>query len=146
MFRGSAAARIDAKGRFKVPSDFRRTLAQNWGPDVFVTSIRGDFATLYPLPVWEEVEARLLTLPATDRARQRYLQRASFFGQQTRLDAQGRIVVPPVLRETAAIVGEVVVCGSLDHLQIWNRQRFTQRLEEEPFTDDDFKVLTKKGI
>lgn len=146
MFRGSAAAKIDAKGRFKVPTDFRRILADNWGDDVFVTSIRGDFATLYPLSVWEALESRLLALPGTDRARQRYLERASYFGQQTRLDAQGRIVVPQTLREKAGILGEVVVNGSLDQLQIWNRARFEKRLEDEPFTDEDMKELTEKGV
>lgn len=101
---------------------------------------------MYPLPVWEAVEGRLLALPATDRTRQRYLERVSYYGQEGHLDAQGRIVMPPILREAAEIMGEVAVCGSLDHLQIWNRQRFSKRLEEEPFTEDDFSDLTAKGV
>lgn len=146
MFRGSSIAKIDGKGRFKMPSDFRRVLETSWGRDVFMTSVLGDAALFYPLPVWEGIEARLMDLPSNDRARQRYLQRVSYFGQQSTIDAQGRLVVSPVLRESAGLEGEVVVCGSADHLQIWNRDRFMQRLDDEPFTDSDFAELAEKGI
>ena len=146
MFRGSSIAKIDSKGRFKMPSDFRRVLEESWGPDCFLTSVQGDVGLFYPLPVWEGIEGRLLDLPANDRSRQRYLQRVSYFGQQSCLDAQGRLVIAPVLREAADLNGEVVVCGSADHLQIWNRDRFLSKLDAEPFTDDDFADLAEKGI
>jgi MraZ protein len=146
MFRGSSITKIDSKGRLKLPSDFRRVLEQSWGRDVFVTSVRGDVALLYPLPVWEVIENRLLELPSTDRTRQRYLQRVSYYGQQGSLDAQGRLVINPVLREAADMNGEVVVCGSLDHLEIWNRDRFLGGLDDQPFTDEDYENLSLKGI
>jgi MraZ protein len=146
MLRGSTITKIDAKGRLKLPSDFRRTLEDGWGRDVFVTSVHGDVALLYPLPVWEEHESRLLALPRTDRTRQAYLHRVSYYGQQGRLDAQGRLVIHPVLREAADVSGEVVVSGHLDHLQIWNRERFLSQLEDKPFTDEDYENLTLKGI
>jgi len=146
MFRGSSIAKIDGKGRFKMPSDFRRVLEESWGREVFLTSIQGDVALFYPLAVWEEIEARLMGLPSNDRARQRYLQRVSYFGRQGTLDGQGRLVVSPVLRESADLKGEVVVCGSADHLQIWNRGSFLRRLESEPFTEEDFAELAEKGI
>ena len=146
MFRGSAPAKIDAKGRLRVPSDFRRTLNDHFGPETFITSVQGDAALVYPLSEWEELERRLLRLPATDRLRQRYLERVSFFGQQGQLDAQGRVLVPPMLRERAGIDGEVIVCGSLNHLQVWDRDRFVNRLEEQPFTDEDQDLLSDRGI
>lgn len=146
MFRGSYTAKIDDKGRLKMPSEFRRIVEEQWGPEVFTTSVEGSYALLYPLPVWEGIEARLAELPATDRHKRRFLTRVNYFGQQGRLDAQGRIVVPPILRESAQIQGEVVVCGSLDHLEIWNHDQFDRRLEDEPFTDDDFQALTDRGI
>ena len=52
MFRGSAPAKIDEKGRLKIPTDFRRVIEERYGPDLFVTSVMGDAALLYPLPVW----------------------------------------------------------------------------------------------
>src|SRR6202045_4642353 len=71
MFRGSAPAKIDDKGRLKIPTDFRRAIEERYGPDLFVTSIAGDSALLYPLPVWEEIEARLGGSPPPDRGKAR---------------------------------------------------------------------------
>src|SRR6185295_2322731 len=103
-------------------------------------------ALLYPLPVWEEIEHRLAAIPATDRTKVRFLERANYFGQQVRLDVQGRILIPQILRESAVINGDVVVSGQLDHLVVWNHERFTTRLQEQPFTDEDFHALSLQGI
>lgn len=146
MFRGSSPAKIDPKGRLKMPTEFRRLLEEQHGSEVFVTSVTGEMALVYPLPVWEEVEQKLAALPSSNRAKQRYLARVNHFGQQLKLDSQGRAVLPQILREKAQICGEVVVSGRLDHLEVWNRELFEQRLEEEPFEDDDFEALADLGI
>lgn len=146
MFRGSAPAKIDDKGRLKIPTPFRSFMEERWGADVFTTSVHGDSALIYPLPVWEDLEGRLAAMPSTHRAKMRFLERVNYFGQQNRLDSQGRIVVPPILRESAEIVGEVVVSAHLDHLVVWNRERFEERLVQEPFTEDDFRALSELEI
>lgn len=146
MFRGSAPAKIDDKGRLKIPTDFRRSIEERYGQDLFVTSVLGDSALIYPLPVWEEIEQRLVSLPSTDRTKVRYLERVSYFGQQVTLDVQGRILIPQLLRESAGMNGDVVVSGQLNHLVIWNHERFAKRLEDQPFTDDDFRALSLAGI
>jgi transcriptional regulator MraZ len=146
MFRGSAPTKIDDKGRLKVPTDFRRFIEERYGPDLFVTSILGDSALLYPLPVWEEIEGRLQAMPSTDRTKARFLERVSYFGQQVSMDGQGRILLPQILRESAGMNGDVVVSAQLDHLVVWNRDRFVARLDEQPFTEDDFRALSERGI
>jgi MraZ protein len=146
MFRGSRVATIDGKGRLKVPTEFRRLLEERYGPVFFATSVRGDKALLYPLPVWEEIESRLAAMPATDPTRQRFLERVNYFGAQVELDAQGRLVLPPILRERAAMDGEVVVSAQIDHLEVWNRERLERRFADEPFSDDDFRALAERGI
>lgn len=146
MFRGSAPTKIDDKGRLKIPTDFRRLMEERFGPDLFVTSVQGESALLYPLPVWEEIEQRLNAMPATDRTKMRFLERANYFGQQVRVDPQGRIVIPQILRESASINGDVVVSGQLNHLVVWNHERFVSRLREQPFTDEDFNALSAQGI
>jgi MraZ protein len=137
---------VDDKGRLKVPTDFRRQLEERYGSEVFVTSVLGDRALLYPLPAWEEHETKLVALPTTDRARTRYLERVNYYGQQLRLDPQGRVLMPQALRESAGMSGEVVVVGELDHLVVWNRERFAARLDAEPFTEDDFRSLSEHGV
>ncbi len=146
MFRGSAPTKIDDKGRLKVPTDFRRFIEDRYGADLFVTSVLGDSALVYPLPVWEEIEARLQAMPSTDRTKGRYLERVSYYGQQVSLDGQGRILIPQILRESAGMNGDVVVSARLDHLVVWNHDRFVARLEEQPFTEDDFRALAERGI
>ncbi len=149
MFRGSAPAKIDNKGRLKIPTEFRRVLAESFGletPEVFVTSIHGDCALLYPLPVWEEIESRLAAMPSTDPTKRRFLQRINFFGQQGRPDAQGRILLPQLLRDKAGLTGEVVVSAQLDHLVVWSREEIEKRLNDEPFSEEDFLALTEHGI
>lgn len=146
MFRGSAPAKIDDKGRLKVPTEFRRTLDERYGPELFLTSIVGDSTLVYPLNVWEGVEEKLARLPSTDRAKRKFLERVSYYGQTARMDAQGRVVIPPILRESAAMNGEVVVSARLDHLEVWNHQRLQERFTEHPFTDDDFERLAEADI
>ena len=146
VFRGSTIATIDDKGRLKVPTEFRRHLEERYGGEFFVTSVRGDRAIVYPLPVWEEIETRLGALPATDPTRQRFLERVSYFGAQVALDAQGRLLLPPIVRERTGMSGEVVVSAQIDRLEIWNRERLERKLEAEPFTDDDFAALAARGI
>lgn len=145
MFRGSAPAKIDDKGRLKVPTSFREEL-EGSGQEVFVTSVRGEKALIYPLPEWEKHEAKLLGMASTDPARNRYLERVNYYGQQARLDPQGRLVVPQLLRVSAGIEGEVVVSGHIDHLEVWNRERLETRLAEQPFTEEDFGALSAAGI
>lgn len=146
MFRGSSPTKIDDKGRLKVPTEFRTALKDGWGDDVFVTSVTGESALVYPLPKWEAIERKLEDVPSSNRSKQRFLERVNYFGQQLSLDKQGRLVMPQILRETADISGDVVVSGRLDHLEVWNRERFDQRLLEEPFTNEDFANLADLGI
>lgn len=146
MFRGSAPAKIDDKGRLKMPTGFMRVLEEGHGLDVFITSVTGESALVYPLKAWEEIEKRLSQTPSSDRAKQRFLERVNYYGQQLSLDNQGRVVIPQILREKAQIVGEVVVIGQIDKLEIWNRERLDARIDDEPFTEEDFQSLAAHGI
>ena len=67
--RGSAAARIDDKGRLKVPTIFRGVIQDQQGPDVFVTSLTGECVRIYPMPVWLEIEQKLSQMPGNHPAR-----------------------------------------------------------------------------
>lgn len=142
MFRGHATAKIDAKGRLKVPSVFLRPLQERFGSDIFTTSLNGECAWICPLQLWEREEQRLAGLPATHRLRRKWEARVSYFGQQSRLDSQGRLMVPAKLRATAGIEGEVVIFGRPDRLEVWNRERMESDLSADPFTDDDLDELT----
>ena len=144
--RGSAPARIDDKGRLKVPTIFRGVIHDQPGPDVFVTSLTGECVRIYPLQVWLGVEERLSRMPNQHPARQKFLDRVNYYGQMGELDQQGRVSIPPHLRESASIVGDVRVVGRIDHIEVWNEDRFVQKLQRETWTDDDGMRLSEHGI
>ena len=59
VLMGHAPARVDDKGRLKIPTDFRKLIEEKYGADCFITSIDGERAMVYPLPVWYDFQARL---------------------------------------------------------------------------------------
>ena len=144
--RGSAPARIDDKGRLKVPTIFRTVIHDQQGPDVFVTSLTGECVRIYPMTVWLDVERKLLEGSRNHPARLKFLDRVNYYGQSSELDVQGRIVIPPSLRDSATIVGDVRVFGRIDYLEVWNEERFAQKLHREPWTDEDGRSLAELGI
>jgi MraZ protein len=147
MLRGNHPARIDDKGRLKIPEGFRSAVESTYGPELFVTSVSGEYVRLYPMAVWQEVERKLADVPSSNPSKQRFLDRVNFFGQVAALDKQGRVVIPQLLRESAAMAGEVSVLGLQNHLAVWNQKRLQERLfKKEPFTDEDGRVLSGFGI
>jgi MraZ protein len=146
MLRGNHPARIDDKGRIKVPNGFRTLIEQQYGAELFVTSVTGEYVRLYPMAVWLEIERKLAQVPSANPSKQRFLDRVNFFGQTAEMDKQGRVVLPQLLRESAAMAGEVSVLGLQNHLEVWNQKRLQERLKKEPFTDDDGRALAEFGI
>ena len=136
--RGSSPARIDDKGRLKVPTIFRGVIQDMHGPDVFVTSLTGECVRIYPLPdVARDRAQAARRCPAIIPSRLKFLDRVNYYGQTGELDGQGRVVIPPQLRDSASIVGDVRVFGRIDYLEVWNDERFLQKLQREPWTDED---------
>ena len=146
MFRGHEITRIDDKGRLKVPNVFRSQLESKYGREVFLTSVSGEYVRIYPMPVWVDLEEKLGKMPSTHPSRLRYLDRVNFYGQVVEIDAQGRVLIPVRLRETATMNGDVDVLGQLSYLEVWNHDRFMTKLQREPYTDDDARALSEFGI
>jgi MraZ protein len=145
MLRGNAPARIDEKGRLKIPSVYRGDIQDSWGSDFYVTSITGQSVRVYPLQVWQEIEDRLAKIPSFDPTKIKFLDRTNYYGQLTSMDKQGRILIPPVLRKSAKMDGEVAVLGNLDYLEVCDNERFLDRLGE--LTEQDLKdISTELGV
>ena len=138
--RGNCPAKVDEKGRLKVPAVFLEGLKE-FGTQFYITSVTGETARIYPMNVWSELEDKLAKLPASNQAKRKFLLRTSYFGQTVELDGQGRLLLPAVLRETAAMKGEVDVFGALDYLEVMNHTRVLDDLKNQPFTDEDWTLL-----
>ena len=147
MLRGSYSARIDDKGRLKIPTAFKALLEdQHSASGLYLTSLSGDSVRIYPMSVWHAVEQRLAKMPSTHPARAKFLDRVNYFGQVGEFDTQGRVSIPTRLREAAGMTGEVDVLGLAEFLEVWNHERFMSKLQREPFTDDDARALAEHGI
>jgi len=144
--RGNAPAKIDDRGRLKVPTAFRTLIQQEHGRELFVTSLTGDSVWIYPMPVWLEVEGRIAQMPSTHPARMKFLDRVNFYGQVAELDEQGRVLIQPRLRESALMTGEVDVLGQHNFLEVWNHDRFLAKLSREPVRHEDLTSLADFGI
>jgi MraZ protein len=146
VFRGNAPARIDEKGRLKVPTAFRSLLESKYGRELFLTSITGEYVRVYPMPVWLENEQKLSQVPSTNPAKLRYLDRVNYYGQISELDSQGRVLIPVRLRDAATMSGDVDVLGVINYLDVWNHDRLLTKMQREPYTDDDARALSEFGI
>ncbi|MFN2454191.1 MAG: division/cell wall cluster transcriptional repressor MraZ [Pyrinomonadaceae bacterium] len=146
MLRGNYTARIDSKGRLKVPTSFRRLIEEQHGGEFYVTSLTGESVRIYALPEWEAIEARLALLPSMDTARRKFLDRTNYYGQQATLDGQGRLLIHPLLRRSAGVIGDVAVLGYLTYMEVWELEKFQQRLLSDPYTEADEVAIASLGI
>ena len=146
MFRGNAPARIDEKGRLKVPTAFKSLLENKYGRELFLTSLSGEYVRIYPMPVWLELEQKLSGVPSTNPSKLRFLDRVNYYGSPGELDSQGRVLIPVRLRDAATMTGDVDVLGQFSYLDVWNHDRFISKMQREPFTDDDARALSEFGI
>jgi MraZ protein len=146
VLRGNYAAKIDDKGRLKIPNAFRALIQERHGAEVFVTSLTGEYVRVYPMPVWLALEEKLARMPSTHPARLKFFDRVNYYGQAAEIDTQGRVVIQSRLRESAGMSGEVDVLGQYDFLDVWNHERFVAKLQRDPYTDDDARALSEFGV
>ena len=148
MFRGNIPTRVDEKGRLKLPADFKRQVDEEYGPKFYITSVDGKRARLYPMKEWEAVEASLMKMSPMDPVRKKFQDVTNFYGQMAEMDAQGRLLIPQLLRDAVKATGEVMVLGVQDHLELVNAAIFEAELkgggEVIQLSDNDLAALAEK--
>jgi MraZ protein len=145
MFRGNNPARVDEKGRLKVPADFKRHIDEKYGAEFYITSRDGKVAEIYPVEEWRKIEDKLAKLSNFNPSKKKFLNKVNYYGQMVEMDAQGRLLMPQILREAAGIKGDVAVYGNLTYLEVRNLE-VSKQLAEEQFTAEDEKTLDELGI
>ncbi|MDH4258324.1 MAG: hypothetical protein OEV50_05870 [Candidatus Aminicenantes bacterium] len=126
----------------KIPEKFRITIEEQYGKDLFITSLSDESVQIYPLPVWEKLSGSSMegTIQLKPSVRS-FMIRVNRKGNHYRIDSKGRILVSQALRENAELNEEVVVLGLSDHLEIWNREKLDTILEKNPLTNEDFESI-----
>jgi MraZ protein len=128
----------------KVPSEFKAELEAQ-GRECFITSRDGQRAEIHSLKDWEQVEEALAKLPAS-AAKRRLLDATNYYGQVVKMDDQGRLLIPQLLREQASLVGDVAVMGIEKKLVVANDARLRAAIAENPATDADIESLGVVGL
>lgn len=127
-FRGRSVHAIDEKGRLIIPAGYRVQLAQSEEPPMLTN--REACLGLYPSEVWNEVEQRLMDLSPLDPDAERLIRFMMSGATPCTLDKQGRILVPPTLREYAGLEREVMIAGVGPMLELWDKARFDEDLRQ----------------
>jgi MraZ protein len=141
---GSYSARIDQSGRIKIPEKFRVTIEENYGKELFVTSLNDLAIQIYPLPVWEELAGltKVGFLHLKTEIKQ-FMRRVNVKGSQLEIDTKGRVLISPILRENAQLDGDIEVIGLNNHLEIWNKTNLEASLAQNPLTDENFDQIAQ---
>jgi MraZ protein len=140
MFRGVSKISLDEKGRMVIPTRYRERIVQRAEGKLVVTVDRDQCLLIYPLPDWDEIERKLMSLP-TLHPQARRLQRL-MVGHATDLDldGHGRLLLTPELREFAQLGRAAVLVGQGNRFELWDEARWNERRDawlksEETVTD-----------
>jgi MraZ protein len=144
MFRGNVPAKIDEKGRLKMPSAFKQLLDAASVSQFYITSTDGKSAEIWPLPEWEKRELLLAESSSMDDAVAKYLNMTSYYGQQVEMDNQARLLLPQILRGAAKLDAEVAVMGKINYLEVHNLAQFEQALPANALTPEDRREVAAK--
>lgn len=147
MFRGVTGINIDVKGRIVMPTRYRECLHGNI---VLTIDTEERCLLLYPFEAWEAIESKLAALPSFNPAARRIQRLLIGHATETEIDGQGRILLPPLLREYAELSKKAVLIGQGKKFELWDEEHWQKRrsqwLEEESTTDsglpDEVKLLS----
>lgn len=133
MFLGTYTPRLDDKGRLFLPAKFRDQLSEG----LVVTRGQERCLTVWPRPAFEQVALQAQAAPVTDRAVRDYTRLLFAGASDDQPDKQGRLSIPPMLREYASLARDVVVIGLVNRLEIWDASRWQSYSDthEESFSD-----------
>jgi MraZ protein len=143
VFFGTHTPRLDDKGRIVLPAKFRDALVEG----LVVT--RGQDRCLYVWPQadFEQMTARLSQHAGRGRADRSYVRMLYSGASDERPDKQGRVTIPPALRDYARLERECVVIGAMDKIEIWDAAAWQQYMadHEDAFSDLDEEVAVTEG-
>lgn len=126
-FYGSEICAVDAKGRFNVPARMRRGLDPDANDSfVIVLGFEG-CVNMYPQDTWARFEAKLLALSDGDEDARAFRRVILDSTHETTLDGQGRASCSAALLRIAGVKNEAKLLGALDHIEIWNAERFEEK-------------------
>jgi MraZ protein len=130
MFRGANKLTLDAKGRLAMPTRYRERLQERCGGKLVVTVDKDQCLLIYPFPDWEELERKLMKLPSLNPQARRLQRLMVGHATELDLDGNGRILLPPSLREYGLLSRDVMLVGQGMRFELWDETRWNERRDE----------------
>ena len=144
--------KVDDRGRIKIPSQYLSALQEQYGNDLYITSLNGDRVYLYPLKVWEGIEQSIERLKIRSPEIDEYISRTSYWGNEAEVDNRGRVLIPSELRNASRLNGsDLRIFGKIDHMLLWNEEMFKEKELSGEFSDEigdgeKLQILFEIGI
>lgn len=129
MFRGVSFLNLDAKGRLAIPARYREELQSCCDSNLVVTVDRERCLLVYPKPTWNEIERRLDRLPSFNEQTRTLLRIYVGHAQDVEMDGQGRVLLPPGLRQFAAMDKRVALVGQGKKFELWNEETWNAKCD-----------------
>jgi len=147
MFRGSFEHAIDDKGRLSIPARYRELLKRRREQGLVLVDLIFDTClAAFPIKAWQRIEQNLLDRGNSDKRFRDYTRLISARAVESPVDSQGRILIPPQLRERAELRRDVVIIGVLDKIEIWSKERWEQFIAQSRDPEDYAAKLAELGI
>lgn len=141
-FRGQFVVRLDEKGRLRIPTKLRETLQQNF-TDGLILAAGPRWLDAYPPEVWEVLEEKIMAKAGLHEDYRALIRYYIASGVESEIDKHGRILIPSLHRERAKIQQEVLVVGSLDHIEIWDMGHWR---DYDKWAENNFERLSKEAF
>ena len=142
-FRGSFVLKADDRGRIKIPSQYLSIMTEQYGSALYITSLNGDRVLLYPLSVWEEIEQSIEKIKVRSPEIEEYISRTSYWGNEGEVDTRGRVLIPPELRKSGQLDGDVRIFGEIDHMVVWNEDLYKEKALKGEFSDEKLQIVSR---
>ncbi|MEM7370281.1 MAG: division/cell wall cluster transcriptional repressor MraZ [Bacteroidota bacterium] len=137
---GEYDCKLDAKGRFLMPSKLRKQLPEELQSEFVINRGLDQCLTLYPIPVWEQELARLKAKNQYVKKNRAFLRMFLNGAMRVELDGNGRMLVPKRLMEQIGLEKEIILVAQIDKVEIWDKATYDKWMEEPDF---DFEALAE---
>jgi MraZ protein len=127
VFRGATKITLDDKGRMVMPTRYREQIAELAQGKLVVTIDKDQCLLIYPLPEWEAIERKLMSLPSLHPTARRLQRLMVGHATDLPLDGHGRVLLPPELREFAGLGRHGMLIGQGNRFELWDEGRWNER-------------------
>jgi MraZ protein len=141
LFIGNATVNLDEKGRFAIPTRYREGIQEICGSKLVATVAVNDKAAgiegclwIFPVPAWEELQEKIKTFSDLNKTGAKLKRFMVGYATECEMDAQGRLLLPELLRKFANLDKKMILVGQLNRFELWNEDAFNRELAN--FKDD----------